>query len=661
MISIILSVSDEISTLSHFMDLLAAQSRQDYEIIFIDMCHDDRARRLIDTNHSTKILSFDPQKQSPGSIYNQAVKLASGDAIVFQDSRFMPTNEYWLENLLSALEHSSKPVAVYARQIAKDDALPHVAADLERQFGRSRKGKKNDLFFSLNSAAIPKVILSQHPFNEELDAYTELDWALKMHNRGEKIAYAKDAVLQYSQNHSLADLRKISLAKGRAEGIIYQDLIDEDPAQINFWTAVYFNFLAEYSSDLFRIIKAGQLRYLGIAKIYKFVQKYYLWKGRRDAYNRSKQKKRILLICTSFDQGKSGIAEYIMAVSRIMAKNHKLDILIHPKDKAAFTLTSPNIRFIIVPQFLSGSGLAQIWHLYILPLWPAIKSYDLVFIPVGNRRLLSRFPKNTVVTVHDLADLSLSGTWDFAKILYYKHFVGRYLHKAPRIFAISENTKRDIRRFFGVPGSNIEVNYNGYDPDKLNNPLDKADLDERFGISGKYMLYVARIEHPLKNHITLLKAFEALPDKLKSEYQLVCAGAAWDGSEKVMNYHDRMPDKKRILFTGHVQGADLAGLYKHASLFVFPSLYEGFGLPMLEAFASGLPVISANSGALPEIGKSAVLLFNPKRAQDISAAMQSVLNNPVLAEQLTVKAFKRLEAFSWERHCRRILDSIDKN
>lgn len=116
------------------------------------------------------------------------------------------------------------------------------------------------------------------------------------------------------------------------------------------------------------------------------------------------------------------------------------------------------------------------------------------------------------------------------------------------------------------------------------------------------MLYIGRIEHPGKNHLGLLKAYDMLPKEMMEEYDLVCAGGMWNGSEVVLQHVHNMQQPKNVHFLGFVSNQEMAALYIHASLYVFPSLYEGFGIPILEAFAAGVPVICSNRSSLPEIG-----------------------------------------------------------
>ena len=226
--------------------------------------------------------------------------------------------------------------------------------------------------------------------------------------------------------------------------------------------------------------------------------------------------------------------------------------------------------------------------------------------------------------------------------------------------AISESTKNDLVKYYGMCEDKIHVNYNGYDPSKLSVNLSKEQLVNKFNISSEYILYISRIEHPGKNHLNLIKAYEYLPEYLKKKYKLVFAGSEWNGAEEVLNYAHKSPDKDRIVFLGFVQDQDLGALYSYASLYAFPSFYEGFGIPLLEAMYSETPVVCSNVSSLPEVGGDAVITFDPSSPENITGVIKYVLENPEIAEKMVVKGKEQVKKFSWEKHCQKIIDLIER-
>ncbi len=372
---------------------------------------------------------------------------------------------------------------------------------------------------------------------------------------------------------------------------------------------------------------------------------------------------KILVSCLAYDDGKSGISDYINStVQELLAlgdekpdQEHQLWLLIHPSDARVFPLRHPRLQFIYLAEWLKRPLFSMLWHLYLLPLKVKLKSYDLVFLPAGNRRLLARYPENVVLTFHDLSQFHIPGKYDRFRTFYVKQLIPHYLAKARRIQAISENTKNDLLRYYRIKPTRITVNYNGYNPDKLDHPVSEEALRQKLGTSKKYLLYISRLEHPGKNHVNLLRAYNLLPEEIQGEYDLICAGSPWNGSEAIYLEQKKLKFPGNVIFPGFVTNEEMAALYRNASLYVFPSLYEGFGIPILEAFYCGVPVICSNRSSLPEIGGTAVLTFNPEDPASIASRIREILESPALQEDMIRKGKERLALFSWRSHVKNLL------
>jgi glycosyltransferase involved in cell wall biosynthesis len=170
------------------------------------------------------------------------------------------------------------------------------------------------------------------------------------------------------------------------------------------------------------------------------------------------------------------------------------------------------------------------------------------------------------------------------------------------------------------------------------------------------LLYVARLEHPGKNHVALLEAYA----RLRAEgvrHKLVLAGPRWNGAEAIDAAVASLGLGEHVVFTGFVAGDDLPGLYAGASVFVFPSLYEGFGIPLLEAMACGTPACVANTSSLPEVAGDAALLFDPRDPRDIADAIHRLITDDVLRARLRARGLKRCGEFTWERSAQGVLDA----
>jgi glycosyltransferase involved in cell wall biosynthesis len=228
---------------------------------------------------------------------------------------------------------------------------------------------------------------------------------------------------------------------------------------------------------------------------------------------------------------------------------------------------------------------------------------------------------------------------------------------------VSEASKKDIVNFCGIPEDRVVVTPNGVDFD-IYYPRDKdaalAQVQQRYGVRAPYILYVSRIEHPGKNHVRLIQAFGHLKASLGIPHQLVLAGSPWSRAKEVQRVAAQSPFSKDIAFIGFVDAADLPALYSAADLFSFPSLYEGFGMPILEAMACGTPVTCSNLSAMPEVAGDAGLLFDPYSEEDMSNTMERMLTDANFREQCIQKGIERCRQFTWANTARKTLEVIQQ-
>lgn len=267
-----------------------------------------------------------------------------------------------------------------------------------------------------------------------------------------------------------------------------------------------------------------------------------------------------------------------------------------------------------------------------------------------------RCPVKTVVTLHDLAYFLYPDLIPKAKVFYYKCLIPDSIFKARRIIAVSENLKNEIVNFFKVDKDKVEVIY--YGVEEIFKPIDKErakkEVFERFGIKDKFILFVGKIR-PRKNLETLLEAFYFLDKKIGKRYKLVVAGPWGWLYKEVLRRLKRFKLGEKCVFTGYVDSEDLLYLYNASDLLVYPSIYEGFGLPVLEAFACGVPVITSNNSSLPEISGGAAILVNPKNSNELLEKMITVLEDGSLQKELRRKGIDRVREFSWLETAKRTI------
>jgi glycosyltransferase involved in cell wall biosynthesis len=266
-------------------------------------------------------------------------------------------------------------------------------------------------------------------------------------------------------------------------------------------------------------------------------------------------------------------------------------------------------------------------------------------------------PCKSVVTIHDCIHLRfpqyLRNRLAYA---YARSSLWVATHRANRILTVSEASKRDVLDYFSVPPGKIDVIYNGIDERFSEPPAeeDVARVRERYQLDDPFILYAGNIK-PHKNLERTIEAFHLLRrDGQFDHVKLVIIGDEIAKYAALRHAVHRHKLHKYVRFFGFVPDRTLAILYRLAAVFVFPSLYEGFGLPPLEAMASGTPVITSNVSSLPEVVGDAAVLVDPLQTEDIAAAMRRVLTDTALRDHLRIRGLARARQFSWDRSIRRV-------
>jgi glycosyltransferase involved in cell wall biosynthesis len=260
-------------------------------------------------------------------------------------------------------------------------------------------------------------------------------------------------------------------------------------------------------------------------------------------------------------------------------------------------------------------------------------------------------PCRSVVTIHDCIHLMFPQYLpNRAAYAYARSLMWAAARRADRILTVSESSKRDILHFFNVPPEKIEVVYNALDERFGGEPRPEeiARVRARFQLDHGFVLYAGNIK-PHKNLVRLIDAFEGLRRDGFEDLKLLIIGdeiSKWPALRRAVHKHKL---HKHVRFLGFLSDETLAVLYRLAAVFVFPSLYEGFGLPPLEAMASGTPVVTSNVSSLPEVAGDAAILVDPYDAVDIKDGIKRVLTDPALAAELRRKGLLRAREFSWER------------
>ncbi len=267
---------------------------------------------------------------------------------------------------------------------------------------------------------------------------------------------------------------------------------------------------------------------------------------------------------------------------------------------------------------------------------------DLLFVPA--HVLPPVHPKKAVITIHDLGGLRFPGGFSLFE-RWYNQFSTRTALKKATVITISNFCKQEIRHLFpSAREEKIKVIYNGYD--QSNYFYQPPPLTPNF--KPATFITISRLEEK-KNTLGLVQAFEIfLKNNPQSDHRLVLIGKPGYGFEQVARAIARSPYQERIVLSGWMETNEAAELMRQATALVFPSFYEGFGIPVLEAMASGVPVIASQTGALPEICGPAAILVNPNKPGEMAAAMKEVLE-PALRQQLIEAGLQRAAQFSWSK------------
>lgn len=344
--------------------------------------------------------------------------------------------------------------------------------------------------------------------------------------------------------------------------------------------------------------------------------------------------------------------------SELAAKNEYILFLNEP-EFSSFTPSEPNFKKVLVdaPHY---SLKEQTKFLKILNF----ENLDLMHFTHFNAPI--RYKKPFITTIHDLTHNLFPGRKmkSFPYRLAYKAVIKNAVKKAARVIAVSNNTKNDLIKILKVPEEKIEVIYEGTNEEfHLFSDTEREKfteiLKDKYGVTPPFLLYTG-VHRYHKNLVRLIEAFKILKENhplgSNHDLKLVITGRADPLYPEVEEEVTKQNLQDSVIFTGLVNEDELIALYNLANIYVFPSLYEGFGLPILEAFACGTPVVASNISSLPEVaGEGNAVFFNPYDPKDMADKIGKVLSDIKLAGDLIRKGSERLKFFSWEKMAEEIL------
>jgi len=273
---------------------------------------------------------------------------------------------------------------------------------------------------------------------------------------------------------------------------------------------------------------------------------------------------------------------------------------------------------------------------------------DVLFVPAHTIPISSRAP--IVTTIHDLGFKHYPALYPRHELFYHNFSMNQAVKRAAHIIAISEATKKDILKFYPqAKSNNITVVHHGFNRNRYR-PLKSNDRLVFQPKYGKYILFVGRLEEK-KNVYGMVKAFNLLRKESSISHKLILAGRPKFGFDKVKEFIESLPPviKNDIILPGYIDDTKLPILLREADIFLFPTFFEGFGLPILEAFASGVPVVASNTTSIPEVAGEAAILVNPLKPLEIASGCSRLINKPDLRRRLVSLGLQRARQFTWEK------------
>jgi glycosyltransferase involved in cell wall biosynthesis len=309
---------------------------------------------------------------------------------------------------------------------------------------------------------------------------------------------------------------------------------------------------------------------------------------------------------------------------------------------------------IIYYQLFKRTNWALPYDMVALRKYDAFLFFNFVAFPVRRKT-------PSIVVIYDLS-YALHPQYSSPKNReYLQKFVPKTLKRAAKIITISENSKQEIMDYYKIDPAMIEVIHPAVNH-QVFTPQTQASvkkISSKYGIKKPYILSVCTLE-PRKNLVGVLNAFETLPENLKQEYALVLVGGKGWLDEELQAKFDELSKKYTLIKTGYAPNEDLPALYSGASVFAYPSFYEGFGMPPLEAMACGTPVITSNNSSLPEVVGDAAITIEAHDTQRLAKNIERVLSDKKLAQSMAQKGLNQAKKFDWHKSAKKLISLIDR-
>ncbi|GAC1380747.1 MAG: glycosyltransferase family 1 protein [Ktedonobacteraceae bacterium] len=319
------------------------------------------------------------------------------------------------------------------------------------------------------------------------------------------------------------------------------------------------------------------------------------------------------------------------------------------------------ITYIPVPWSETRPAARVAWEQFTLPSLVRQKHIDVLHSPVNVLPTLLPASCAGVVTLHDLAFLRFPNVLPRSKRLYHRTFTVRSIRHAARVITVSESTKQDAIELIGMAGEQIQTVYPCIDKRFSNVPTEDEGqtFRQQQGLAGGYILYLGTLE-PRKNITTLIEAYAQLRKRYARSEKLVLAGGKGWLYDSIFERVQQLGLEAEVLFPGFVADAEQTLWYRAAAAFVYPSLYEGFGIPVAEALACGVPVVTSNVSSLPEAGADIALSIDPHDVEAMAAALNTAITDQTLRQKCRTMALSVAQRFSAQMMVAQTIDVYEQ-
>jgi glycosyltransferase involved in cell wall biosynthesis len=363
----------------------------------------------------------------------------------------------------------------------------------------------------------------------------------------------------------------------------------------------------------------------------------------------------------AFISQRTGIEEYSYQV--IKSLRDKLDdcevfLYVRKGQKVDFSLPKNwKLKIIRWPRFWTQIGLS--FEIFFHPI-------DSLFVPAHTVPFIH--PSKTAVVIHGLEYEIMPEAYSSWGRLYMRFSIRNSCRWAEKVISVSRNTKQDLVSLYGVPEDKIQVIYEGYDAEaksqKPSVPANKSrtsseDQNPKFKKYRPYLLFIGRLEER-KNIIGIIETFEILKEKYEIPHNLLLAGKGGYNYESIAEKINGSRSKKDIRELGFVADEDKFDLMKNADVFMFPTFYEGFGIPILEAQSVGVPVVTSNVSSMPEVADESAILVDPREPSYMAERTYAIISDEKLRTDMIKKGYENIKRFSWD-NCAKDISKIIKN